>query len=769
VLSLASLRLRWRSFAGMFVALVLGSALVAALGLVLATTAAGPDRAPQRYAATPVVVTAVRTFGVPTRRGTTMVPLTEPRGVPAALAARLPGAVLDRVFPAALVDGPGGAVGRPWSATRAAGQALTAGRRPSAPGEIAVSAGAVPGDRVGVVTAAGVRPYTVVGVTAPGPQPTIFFTDAEAALLSPRIDALALWRSPDRVRAVVGDSALVLTGSQRARLDPGRDRDDRARADANTITGIALGFAVFVSAFVVAATFAFAVGRRRRELALLRAVGATPGQVRRMVYAEALLVATAGSAAGALAGPYAAPALLTALRERGMAPDWIRTVADAAWPAWSAFAAGLLVALVAMVAAAARAGRVRPVEAMREAVVPARALPPSRLVVGAATLLTAVTLMAVTAIGDPASATNRKTYLPVLMLLIAAGGLLAPAVVAPVARLLVRPLRRLGGAGSVLVSAAAETSAARIAAVAVPVLLTLGLPAALLSASAMTDAATGRIADRAVDADYLVRPDGTAGLDAEAVARLRAVAGARVVTSAPTQVYQLDREGALIRRRAEATDAVPDGSIVVTADWAATVGDDVEVWLGDGGRARLRVIEVRPDGSPADAYLARRYAFAALPTLARVTGGDPAELTRAVAGHRAAVTTRAEAAAGGGAGRLGTFLVLGILLTYTAIALVNTLLMGAPDRAGQRRTLALIGATRAQVLGWTVAESLVAVAVGTVLAGAVAAGALAGLWAALARLAGPVPVDVPWLVLAAALAGCAVLTAAAAALPARRG
>src|SRR5689334_264220 len=112
-IALATLRLRWLSFAGTFVALALGSALMAAMGQVLATTATAPDRPPQRYSAAPVVVAAAQTLTVPTWQGGSSAPLAEPRGVPAEVVAALPGAVVDRVFPAYYRRS---GVGRPWSA-----------------------------------------------------------------------------------------------------------------------------------------------------------------------------------------------------------------------------------------------------------------------------------------------------------------------------------------------------------------------------------------------------------------------------------------------------------------------------------------------------------------------------------------------------------------------------------------------------------------------------------------------------------------------------
>ncbi|MEV1319563.1 ABC transporter permease [Micromonospora arborensis] len=770
-LSLATLRVRWRSFVGMFVALALGSALVAALGQVLATTAGAADREPQRYPDVPVVVVSVGELSVPTWQGTETVPLAESSGVSAAVAATLPHAVVDRVFPATLATGPGGSVGRPWSALRAAGRHLVAGRAPTADDEIVVSGGAQPGDRTQVITAAGVRAYTVVGVISPSSENSVFFTDVRAAQLSPRIDALLSWQPEADVRAAVGAQARVLVSDERARLDPNRESDGDARNNANTIVGIALGFAIFISIAVVAAAFAFAVGQRHREMALLRAAGATPGQIRRMIYIEALVVSVLAAAVGAVTGPYAAPALFDWLVARRMAPDWIDTVSDSAVPAYLSFASGILVALLAVVTAAWRASRVRPVEALREAQAQTQAMPLSRWVLGLGTLATALGSMVVTAVFDPGSATNRKTYMPVLMLLIAAAALLAPAVVRPTARLLTRPFERLGGTIGMLVAAAATGSARRTAALATPVLLTVALPAALLAASTMTDAAKVLADAKSVQADYLVLPDGTAGLDAELTASLRSVPGADVSTVTETSVYTLEGDTVLIRRPTQGVESVPDDAIVPEPDWGLRVGDTARVWLADGTETRLRVIRLLSPGAATAtaAQVSPRNARAGLPSTALVevrSGADPAaveaSLRRAAQTHRATVVSKrqwsaAAAAGNASASRLGLLMVLGILLTYTTIALVNTLVMGAPDRAGERRTLHLLGADRGQVLRYALAESLVAVGVGVVLAAAVAAAGLSGLLVALLRVAGPVPLVVPWTVLGAVVSGCVLI------------
>ncbi|MER7273428.1 FtsX-like permease family protein [Dactylosporangium sp. NPDC000244] len=680
-----TIRLRRLSFAGTFVALALGSALMAALGLVLDATVTAPGRPPQRYSAVPVVVAADRTLTVATPRGGASAPLAVPRGVPADVVAALPDAVVDRVF---RVDSTADTIGRPWSALALAGQTLHSGRPPATDDEIAVEDGTL-GDRL-------LGQYTIVGIVSRGPQPAVFFTDARAAALSPRVDALALTRPAEEVRAVVGDRALVLTGDQRARLDANREPDARARNNAATIVGIALGFAAFVAVFVVASTFAFAVAQRRPEFALLRATGATPGQIRRMVYAESLLVAVAASATGVAAGPFLAGKV-----QPHLVPGWISATSSAHWPLWTAFGTGVAVAFLGALTAAWRAGRVRPGEALRESVVEPRVMPVTRWVLGLGVLGTALVTMAVTAIGDPGSATNRKTFMPVVMLLVAAAGLLAPALVRPAARVLTAPLDRLPGASGLVASASARASARRTAAIAAPVLVTVGLAAALLTASALTDTAKSAL-DRQV-----ARP------------------------AVPTTVYTLEGGTALIRRQAAAVAWVPDDAIMVTRDLQLPVGSTAHVWLADGTPAALRVIGELPVGSPSDALVGAGNA------ISDISVPPPPS----------------------NASRTGLFIVLGIVLGYTALSLVNTLLMAAPDRAGERRALRLLGALRSQVRRIALLEVLVAVAVGVALAALCALVAVGGLWLTLLRVTGPLPIAVPWAELGAITAGTITLAA----------
>ncbi|MGW6704441.1 ABC transporter permease [Streptomyces sp. NPDC054956] len=103
-----------------------------------------------------------------------------------------------------------------------------------------------------------------------------------------------------RVEAVLPKDTGVATGAQLARIQA-----NLASSDSDTMSQIMVGFAavaLFVAAFLISNTFTMLVSRRTRELALMRAVGASRKQVRRVLLVESVLVGAIASVAGIVAG-----------------------------------------------------------------------------------------------------------------------------------------------------------------------------------------------------------------------------------------------------------------------------------------------------------------------------------------------------------------------------------------------------------------------------------------------------------------------------------
>jgi putative ABC transport system permease protein len=142
---------------------------------------------------------------------------------------------------------------------------------------------------------------------------------------------------------------------------------------------------VVVGGLLIANTFTILVGQRTRELALLYAVGATPGQVLRLVLGEAGVVGVIGGGVGLAAGVGLAKllqvilGLLGGLDISGGLPVAVRTVVVTVL-------VGLAVTVLSAAIPAIRAARVVPVAALRRDAVLVPAGLRRRAVIGAALL-----------------------------------------------------------------------------------------------------------------------------------------------------------------------------------------------------------------------------------------------------------------------------------------------------------------------------------------------------------------------------------------------
>ncbi|MFJ7908936.1 ABC transporter permease [Kitasatospora sp. NPDC096204] len=165
----------------------------------------------------------------------------------------------------------------------------------------------------------------------------------------------------------VGDRATVVTGDGRAALQP-RHVEHRRFLGTRLIAALATP-GLFTTGFVVASVLVRVTGRRR-EPGLLRAVGATPGRLRRIVLGEAAPVGLLGSAAGCLAGPAAAPLLWDDLLRDDLlcldvAPPGL-ALRVTAWPLLAAAGTGIGVSVLGAWVASRPATRVAPLEVLHE-------------------------------------------------------------------------------------------------------------------------------------------------------------------------------------------------------------------------------------------------------------------------------------------------------------------------------------------------------------------------------------------------------------------
>src|SRR5436190_18021563 len=234
-------------------------------------------------------------------------------------------AIGDVSVPAWLAGRP--AVAHGWSSAALTPYVLSSGRAPAGPGEAVTGYRAALGARLRLTSAAAPRTVTVVGVARPRHavgQPDVFLSDAEAAQVAGhpgRVDAIGVLAGPgfDASRlAAAAPGATVLTGDERGKGEHPDLQEARTRLIA--VAASFGGLALFIAVFVVAGTMGLSIQQREREIALLRAVAATPGQVRRMIAWEAAIVGFVGSAIGIWPGAVLGRALGEALVRHGIAP-----------------------------------------------------------------------------------------------------------------------------------------------------------------------------------------------------------------------------------------------------------------------------------------------------------------------------------------------------------------------------------------------------------------------------------------------------------------
>ncbi|WP_346534477.1 FtsX-like permease family protein [Micromonospora sp. DPT] len=273
---------------------------------------------------------------------------------------------------------------------------LREGREPRADDEIVINgalaqaAKVTVGDRVGVLTLEPKKEFTVVGVfgysgdrdSLGGANEIAFTTPVAQRLMlgEPDVftnisvkaaDGVGEAALRDDIAAVVGGDFEVKTGEQLS-----ADASAGLKEGLSFFNKILLGFAavaLLVGTFLILNTFSIIVAQRTRELALMRAIGASGRQIIGSVVLEAVAVGLIASVLGLGAG-IGVGALLAYLFGKlagGLALAGIGVPAAAVI---GAFSVGLVITVVAALLPALRASRIPPIAAMQDVATPDRPL-----------------------------------------------------------------------------------------------------------------------------------------------------------------------------------------------------------------------------------------------------------------------------------------------------------------------------------------------------------------------------------------------------------
>ncbi|MBO1416607.1 FtsX-like permease family protein [Streptomyces sp. FH025] len=830
-LARASVRFRPASFAGTLVALLLGAAVVVACGTLLQTGLTAGLK-PVRYAASPVVVAARQEVTIErkvgedteTERQTTL----ERARTDAALVGRiaaLPGVAAarpDTAFPLTAVPAVPALTGRGYAALGIAGpqDKLVEGRAPGVNEVVldvdtARAAHLAPGASITLTAPGGTASYRVSGLaaaqTAAAPAagsaaPTAWFADATADRLSGhpgRIDAVAVQPREGvataalaaQVRQAVGADAEVLTGDERATVE--QPALGEARTLLTELGGVFGGYATMTAVFVVMSTVALATGQRAREFALLRAIGATPRQIRRTIATEAMLVAPVAGALGVLPGLALAHWWFGQLAERGAVPAGVRLDVGPL-PMLAAVLACTLAALAAGFLAARRPSRLRPGQALGEAAVEPPRPGKVRTVFGLVFVAGGVTTATVAAALDGAKAA--QTAQGTVMCFMLAVALLGPHLARIAAAVFGAPLRAGGATGS-LAADNSRANARRLASAITPIVLVTAFCGTLLVLQSTLRHTTGENVRTGITADHVLAaagpglPAGTAeraakvpGVDsAVGVLRTGVVyrqsgqlgsAPALGVAGDPARlpgVLDLGvRSGSLADLgRGEDTVAL-DATLADALD--AKVGDRVPLWLGDGTAVRPTLVAVYDRGLGFGRALLPRAAVAAHVTagydsqvlVADAPGADRTAVAAALGGLGGAVVTDragfvAQADKEMEISGWANTVMAAVLGGFAAVTAANTLVMTVLDRRREVALLRLAGTTRRQVRGMLRWEALLVAAAGLAVGTVIA-------WITLVPVARGVAGTSPYVPATLALplaAGAVLLCLGATGLPAR--
>ncbi|WP_447040362.1 FtsX-like permease family protein [Streptomyces sp. DSM 118878] len=830
--ALQTVRDRKGGFLGAFLALMCAAALITACGTLLETGLRGTVKT-ERYAAAPVIVSAdqnVHQTTVKHKKGKTKV---KHKAKPIAERAWLSARDIDRRLKEApgvgavvpeltflahpLTTGDGSDAGRPsyghaWESAALTPFRLVEGSRPRHADDLVIDrdladrAGLRPGDRLTVQSTQSPRGYRITGIAAPAHgtlahQTSLFFSSAEAERLAAHPGKVTAFGVVPKEGTSVADLEQAVTKAldgTTAQVSAGDDRGpveflDAAGARVKLVSmgGAMGGTSLLVGILVVVGTFTLSVQQRHRELALLRAVAATPKQIRRLLGREALLIGAVAGGIGALAGIPLGGGLHGRFVDAGAVPATLeRTVS--AFPPLVAVGVTLLGALAAAHIAGRRIARIRPAEALAEARVERTRLGRGRLVAGLVLLTGGIVLIAVLSMLRTEAASTPVTFLAVVVLACAIAAL-GPLVVRVAAALLRGPLR-LTGPGGRLAHANLRGNAARMAAAVTPLALLTGMTCTVLFVQpTLGDAARAQARD-GIRADWVLAGQGP-GIPAQAARKLRTAEGVEAVTEVVRTTVRvgLDKYPAQGVTPAGLTrtwdpDVTAgslkgfDGNSVAVSELAADQlglrpGSTLKLTLGDGTRAKLTVRAVYARGLGfGDVTMAHdrvaRHVDNPLAATVLVKSDRTREQLAAVVGKfpGPGLDVLAPDAFDGleakrqQANAEVNHLAMGLVLAFTAIAVVNTLAMSVSERIREFALLRLVGATRRQVLRMLRTEALAVLFIGTALGSGVA---LAILTAFSVGMTGSAAPTVTPLVYVSVVAVAALLTLTATALPGR--
>jgi putative ABC transport system permease protein len=686
--------------------------------------------------------------------------------------------------------------------------AISEGRAPVGPGEVAIdkhSADAAKlrvGDATTVLSTGEPRPATIVGIVrfgavdTPGALAVVLFDDTTAQMVLNKpgeVDAIAVTASKGvssealvaRLSPLVGTTNEVISGA--ALTKEHQDEINKNIGQFGTFLMIFALIALFVGAFIINNTFSIIVSQRTKEMALLRAVGASSRQVRLALLAEAAVTGLVASAAGVVAGIGVAKGLQILLRALGVDLPLGHLAITGATVAIS-IALGFVITVVSAVFPARRASKVPPIAALRDVAQDRSGVSKRRVLAGsAATALAVVTLL----VG--LNAGNATIVGVGAVGLFLAVSVLGPVLARPVAAVVGAPIKRLRGTAGAIAQQNAMRNPTRTARTASSLMIGVALVSFLtIFAASISSSGAGAFrrdyrGSAVIDSGA---EDATSGLSPVLAAKLRTLPGVRAVSVQRNSVVEIDGAPGFLR----AYDTVTIGTLfnlgTISGDLRHLGVDGIAVKAGSAKLGDTRRITF-PTGSATfvvratydhganffgrafvDLAAFEAHLPAAIDARIYVDTNDIAVLDRAAAAYPTAKVLTIDGFISQQNGTIETILtlmyaLLGLAIGIALLGIANTLALSVHERKRELGLLRAVGMNRAQVRGSVRWEATIIALFGSGLG--VAIGVFLS-WAMVHALAtdgfGQMVVPVGSLAVIAALAVAAGVGAAV--LPARR-
>ncbi len=688
---------------------------------------------------------------------------------------------------------------------------LSSGRAPSNDDEIVIDKASAekaryqPGDVATVLTKSAPRQFTIAGIAtfgtadSPAGATAVLFTDATATelLAAPgQADAIAVtadagWSQADVAAAVqtaVGDDVEVITGAALIAEDQASMAD--LLAGMSAIFVVFALVAVVVGAFIINNTFAITVAQRTRQMAMLRAIGASGRQVKRSVLIEAAAVGVLASAAGLAAGVAVAAGLRQLMSVLGFdMPDGPTVIEPNAIVL--SFGVGVTITVLSAWLPARRSAKISPVAALREVSVDRSAGSARRAITGSV-----FTAAGVTALFGGLRGESGLVGVGALAILVGMV-VLGPVLARPVAKVFGGLLRVRGLSGE-LATHNSTRNPKRTARTAASLMLGVALVGFMTVFAASAKTSLAGSLETEFTGTHIVQAGGSdtmSGLSPDLADELRATPGVDVVTqsrmsravidgSATDAFYAFDAttvDDLFVLGSVEGDlDALGADGLAVSAEYATdrgwTIGSTVPATFPSGATT-LVVEAIYSSGTD---WVGST--FVDLDAL-RALGGDELDHRVYVAGAETAIAGVAAAYASADvldkdafldvvSTEIDTMLAMfyALLMLAVVIALLgiaNTLALSVLERTRELGLLRAVGMGRAQVRSTVRWEAIIIAVFGTTLG--LAVGTFFG-WAVVRALAdeGIDTLTVPVGSLAVVTGIAALAGAIAAVLPARR-